>query len=227
MKRLTIIGVIALIAMHAVADPTTGWKQTASGTYRFTDAANWVGGEVNGVFGADLTLNGDQTILFDADTSIDSMIFSFAGKSTLTFASDSTPRTLSLKDNVFVNIDAGSKVVFGATDDSLALNLGSGCVRFTVERGNVDLGGKVSGSNGFAVIGGETANSVLQVLNRANDFSGTVTISGGARACHVCFANAGAFPASGATVRIADGGVLRSNEAAGYSCAWWIASGFI
>ena len=124
MKRLTIIGVIALIAMHAVADPTTGWKQTASGTYRFTDAANWVGGEVNGVFGADLTLNGDQTILFDADTSIDSMIFSFAGKSTLTFASDSTPRTLSLKDNVFVNIDAGSKVVFGATDDSLALNLG-------------------------------------------------------------------------------------------------------
>ncbi len=55
---------VALFAAAATADPATGWIQTGAGTYDYNDAANWVDGEINGIFSADLTLADNQAASF-------------------------------------------------------------------------------------------------------------------------------------------------------------------
>ena len=56
MRRITMTACVAIAAAFAYADPATGWKMTGAGPYRYADPENWVGGEVNGVFGSDLAL---------------------------------------------------------------------------------------------------------------------------------------------------------------------------
>ena len=83
-----ILGVACLATAYAWADPATGWKQSGSGPYVYSDPVNWVDGEVNGVFGSDLTLSDDQTIVFGSDAEISGLDISFSGSKTLTLASE-------------------------------------------------------------------------------------------------------------------------------------------
>lgn len=222
-----ILGVACLATAYAWADPATGWKQGGSGPYVYSDPVNWVDGEVNGVFGSDLTLSDDQTIVFGSDAEISGLDIAFSGSKTLTLASDGQARVLSLRDGVNVNVADAAKVVFGTVEDSLELDLGTEGVAFSVQRGSVELGARLSGGGGFKVKGGDLANSSMRILNGANAFSGVVEISGGNRACHVCFSEAGSLPKTGVTIRLSDGGVLRSCKAVGYSCGWYAASGVL
>ena len=70
MVKFTALVCCSLAAARLFADPATGWKQTDAGTYDYNDTANWVNGEINGIFGSDLTLEGAQTITFAADTEL-------------------------------------------------------------------------------------------------------------------------------------------------------------
>ena len=226
MRRTTVAAMAVLAVTRVFADPATGWKMTGAGPYRYGDAANWVDGEVNGVFGSDLALAADQTVVFDEDASINGLTIAFSGNHALAFTSDGSARTLTLGGETSVNVADGAKVSFGAADDALALVLSAGTV-FAVERGTLEAAAKISGTGGFTVAGGDPYNSTFLISNPANDFSGTLVISGGKRSCHTCFNAAGALPVSGVSIRILDGGVLRGCSAAGYSCAWYASSGVL
>ncbi|MBR2713885.1 MAG: hypothetical protein IKB76_03800, partial [Kiritimatiellae bacterium] len=67
-RRSALLLAFSVFDLVLFADPATGWLQTGAGPYDYNDPANWVNGEINGVFGEDLTLTEDQTITFAADT---------------------------------------------------------------------------------------------------------------------------------------------------------------
>lgn len=92
---------LAAVSLFA-ADPATGWKQMAGGTYDYNAAENWVNGEINGIFGNDLTLEGAQTITFAADTSLaDGLTINYKGNFPMTFQSDgSGAKTLTLGGDI-------------------------------------------------------------------------------------------------------------------------------
>ena len=122
---------LTAVALSAMADPATGWKQTATGTYDYNDAANWVGGEINGVFGSDLTLAGAQTITFSQDTTLaNGLDIAYKGNYALTFQSDGTgAKTLTLGGDITCAVSANgtaAHVTFGSetATDNLAIDLG-------------------------------------------------------------------------------------------------------
>lgn len=59
MKKITYFGVLCLglfaSSVFAEEEVKFGWLNTAGGTYTYTDPANWNNGEINGVFGTNLT----------------------------------------------------------------------------------------------------------------------------------------------------------------------------
>ena len=66
MKKLMFTLAAASLAGLAQAD----WIQTGAGPYDYNDPENWSDRKPNGVFPATLTLEGEQTIIFSADTEI-------------------------------------------------------------------------------------------------------------------------------------------------------------
>ena len=117
------------------ADPATGWKQTAVGTYDYNNTDNWVDGEINGIFGSDLTLEGAQTITFAADTALtNGLTIAYSGTYRMYFttaeAADSEVR-LTLKGDILLDtVDNGNVIV-----DIGSTTAGRGVL--------VDLGGAV------------------------------------------------------------------------------------
>ena len=160
---------MALFALCAFADPATGWKQTAAGTYVYDDPVNWVDGVVNGVFGSDLTLAGAQTITFSADTQLpNGLSIAQTGAFAITFASNdaSAARTLTLGGG-YTNNGAGD-VVF---DASVVLDLG-GDTRTLTSTKILTLSCVVQ--NGGVVFDGAGA----VVVNGANTYAGGTTLNG-------------------------------------------------
>lgn len=112
-----LVATILLVALPGLADPATGWLQTAAGTYDYNNPANWVGGVVNGVFGSDLTLAGAQTITFSEDTTLpDGLTCDFGGGYVITFASDGASNpTITLGGDISVGAAAKNcGVTFGS-----------------------------------------------------------------------------------------------------------------
>ena len=139
-----LVGVFAS-ATAAFADPATGWKQTAAGTYVYDNPDNWVGGIVNGVFGSDLTLAGAQTITFTNDyTLANGLIINYAGNYAMMFQSDgSGAKTLSLGGDITANVNAGANaahIIFGSStdDDSLVLDFGGQERTITASASQID-----------------------------------------------------------------------------------------
>ena len=165
---------IAFIAAAATADPATGWLQTAEGTYDYNDTANWVGGEINGVFGSDLTLAGNQMVTFGADTALpDSLQIDFAGGKTLTFASvDSTVRTLTLGGDIAVGASVKSTGV--TFESTLAIDLGGADRAIASTSGNATLKFLGTIDNGALTL----ANVGPLYLNVANTYAGGTQLQG-------------------------------------------------
>lgn len=173
--KFTALVCCSLAAASLFADPETGWKQTGAGTYVYVDPDNWVGGDVNGIFGSDLTLAGNQTITFSQDTTLpDGLTFQYDGKYAITLASDGTgDKTLTL----------GGDIVF-----SPAQNDAAATVTFNV---GIDLGGAMrtisAGTNTKPVLkimnavsnGGLTLrNNYPLTLNSASTYAGGTTLAG-------------------------------------------------
>ena len=132
-----IVALVSFLPAFVFSDePATGWKQTAEGTYYYTNTANWVGGVVNGVFGSDLTLTGAQTIIFDDDIALtNGLNISYAGNYPMTFQSDGTgAKTLMLEKDIYEAMSGNASAVFtlgGKDDAALILDLGGESRVFT------------------------------------------------------------------------------------------------
>ena len=151
MKRHIATTLAILASFSAVGDPATGWKQTGAGPYNYNDAANWVNGEINGIFGSDLTLTANQTITFAADTALpDGLTFQYAGSFKITMTSDGTEaRTLTLGDDIVFSPAANS--------DSVVVTIGSGTA---AEALNINLGGETR-----TISAGTNTKPALKILN--------------------------------------------------------------
>ena len=91
---------LGLFASSALAEEEVnlGWLNTASGTYTYTDTANWNNGEINGVFGTNLTSKSTQTILVNDGFIINDLYFCHGGEVSYKFignGADSTALALS------------------------------------------------------------------------------------------------------------------------------------
>ncbi len=173
---------VVSLSLSSVADPATGWLQTGAGPYDYNDPANWVGGDINGIFGSDLTLAANQTITFADDTELaDGLTFEYTGGYSITMTSDgSAARTLTL----------GGDLTFalGTNNDKIGVTIGSGTAASAL---NIDLGGETRSilaggqtkpafkllnaiSNGGLVL----HNTYPLTLNSANTYAGGTTLAG-------------------------------------------------
>ena len=173
---------VLLASFSAFADPATGWKQTGAGPYNYNDAANWVNGEINGIFGSDLTLTANQTITFAADTSLpDGLTFQYAGAYSITMTSDgSEARTLTLGGNLVFSPASNSDkaiVTIGSGTAASALDINLGGATRTVSAGaNTKPALKILNtvSNG----GLNLQNNYPLTLNSANTYADGTTLAG-------------------------------------------------
>ena len=112
---LATLAATAALALPASADITTGWLQTTKGTYDFLDAANWAGGETNGVFSADWASGsgGDNDLYLGADWTGSFKIFGSIVGRTIIRASNG-PHTVTLDDDLYLQPSAmNADFVFG------------------------------------------------------------------------------------------------------------------
>lgn len=97
----------AALAASALADTTTGWIQTAAGTYDFLDPANWADGNVNGVFGTDLTLNQNINVWLSDDWTGSFKFLSAATYATFSIFAKDASRTVFLDDDIELACSGG------------------------------------------------------------------------------------------------------------------------
>lgn len=167
------------------ADPATGWKQTGGGTYDYNDTANWVGGDINGVFSSDLELTAAQTITFAADTSLaDGLTINYKGNFPMTFQSDgSGAKTLTLGGDISEALQGNASAVVtigGADDNALILDLDGKNRTITAAATVGDIG-----KSGILSIPAKIQNGALTIngakklkLAGANIYAGGTTIAG-------------------------------------------------
>lgn len=176
MVKFTALVCCSLAAASLFADdPATGWKQTAADTYDYNDPANWVGGNVNGIFGSDLTLEGAQTITFAADTSLtNGLTIAYAGNYAMTFkSSDDSTKTLTLGGDITSSM-SGSSAAVVTFDSSLAIDLDNSGRTITANSANGVLDIKAAIANGSLTIAGDKTLK----LAGANTYAGGTTIAG-------------------------------------------------
>lgn len=216
MKRILAV-IVTFVGAMALADPATGWKQTAAGTYDYNDAANWVGGEINGIFGSDLTLAGAQTITFAADTTLtNGLSIAYAGQYDMTFQSEgSGDKTLTLGGDVSCSVSANVNIYTLIVVDNTAITLAN-CTW--------NQYGKISGG-AFSVVGG-AGNAFFRCHSAENDFTGNVTVSSETTFCYLSFQAAGALP-DGVTILLTGRGCIEGAPSAGYACGTLLANGRI
>ena len=212
-----LVGVFAS-ATAAFADPATGWKQTAAGTYDYNDAANWVNGDINGVFGSDLTLAGAQTITFAADTTLpNGLMFAYKGNYAVTLQSEGTgDKTLTLGGDVTCSVSAGVNAYTPIAVDNTTITLAN-CTW--------NQYGKISGG-AFSVVGGAGGNSFFRCHSAENDFTGDITVSSETTFCYLAFQTDGALP-DDVTILLTGRGCIEGAPSAGYACGTLLANGRI
>ncbi|HEY9248926.1 MAG TPA: hypothetical protein VIO38_07330, partial [Rariglobus sp.] len=148
------IGILSLTAvvLPSAFAQSTGFNQSGAGPFDYNNAANWVGGTINGVWDTSLTLTANQTVTFAADTILSQgLSFSHGGARSVTLRATGAAHTLTLNGGITV-IDGG--VTIGSTNTTEALNL--------------DLGGA---TRTFAVNGQGTGSDFGKTLNIINSIS--------------------------------------------------------
>ncbi|MFA6289537.1 MAG: autotransporter-associated beta strand repeat-containing protein [Opitutaceae bacterium] len=167
----------ALLSSLSWAQPTTGFNQTAAGTYGYNTPANWVGGttgDINGIWDASLTLAGAQTVTFGENTTLlTGLGIGYTGNVDLTFRSDgAADRNLSLGGDITVAPVGNRTISFGSTTASNGLNVNlAGNRTFTVSPNktlrfyNTISGGNIVAMGGGTVsLTGSTANASASAI---------------------------------------------------------------
>lgn len=169
--------------MSALADAqaTTGWNQTAGGTYDYNSTDNWVGGNINGIWDPSLSLVAAQTITFDSNLVLSTGLnFGYTGNHSLTLRGDGTDRTITLGGDIAVAPVSNQTVTIGSLTANQGLNVNLGGDRtFTVSAnktlrfynaitgGNLTLSGNNSSTvgGGSVILSGDSATAASSALN--------------------------------------------------------------
>ena len=191
MVKFTALVCCSLAAASLFADPATGWKRTGAGPYVYDDPDNWVGRDVNGIFGSDLTLTAAQTITFTNDLTLaKGLSIGYNGAFGMTFQSDAKdendaprPITLTLGGGIVVDtvMDNGSiiiKVGAGSTDPAskgVTIDLGGVSRTVSVTKSKVALQILNKVTNGGLVL--ENTGSV-RLDGTSNDYGLGTTFKG-------------------------------------------------
>lgn len=151
-----------LCAASAATAQTTGWNQTAGGTYDYLDTGNWVGGTINGIWDSSLALSGSQTATFGSDAVLSSGLeFLYDGAVNVTLAGSGAARTVTLGGDLNVNTVQNRIITIGSTSASSALNL------------------NLSGDRTFSVAGGKLLYLYNSITGGDLVLTGGSTTSGG------------------------------------------------
>lgn len=159
---LVAIAVVAIVGQRTEAEITTGWNVTAQGTQNFLDAANWVNGDVNGVFSSEWTPAGWQVLSFSNDWSgTFSILGNVAKDITAKSSNNGSPRTITLTDDLICKPSASSGII--VFDSTIQLDLGGEFRTFYLYSPSADskLRLKGSTSNGTLVLSGNGAGLML------------------------------------------------------------------
>lgn len=160
------------LSSYAAHAQVTGFNQTASGTYDYNLSTNWVDGDINGVWGPDLTLAGSQTLNFGVDTTLATgLTWNYAGAANMTFSGTGGTHTITLDGDVIANTQSSNRTfTFGNT---LNMDLDGGTRLFNGSSGTLTMNGVIS--NGSLVKDG---NWFVELFG-ANTYSGTTTVNTG------------------------------------------------
>ncbi|HEV7297993.1 MAG TPA: autotransporter-associated beta strand repeat-containing protein [Tepidisphaeraceae bacterium] len=169
---------------HVATAATIGWNQTGAGTYDYNDPANWVGGNINGLFDASLSITGAQAVTFGTDTTLTTPIVfnhNATGNFDILMRADGTgDRVLTLGGDVTLNSALNRTTLVGSSTNGqrLTVDLGGATRTFDVTNsGNKVLNlrnGITGGSEGVIKAGSGT----LQIES-SSTYSGATTINGG------------------------------------------------
>lgn len=163
-RLLTTATMPALFATLASAQPTTGFNQTAGGTYDYNLSTNWVGGDVNGIWDPTLSLANTQALTFAANDSISTgLSFRYVGNRSTTLRGTGGNFTLTLEGDILHSTFSSLTITIGSTTANQNLN--------------VDLGDAV---RTFTVFGGGNGGDFGRTLSFVNSVSnGGIIVSGG------------------------------------------------
>ena len=172
-KTIMLSALSILVGTAAFGEITTGWQSPLEGTYGWADTANWVNGEINGIFSSGLVGSKKNylNITFAADTELpDGLNFGFVNfEQFLTLMGDSAPRTLKLDNAIVVNVGGATKgaIAFGNTDATKVLNIDlNGDRTFLFENWGANFYGTIGGGN-LLVTGNDANNANLLLAGNA------------------------------------------------------------
>lgn len=173
---LVLAAIAASASVQSSYGQVTGWNKTAAGSYDYNDAANWVGGAINGQFDPSLTLTGAITATFGSNTPLGTGLnLSYGGSQNFSFTGTTAAVTVTLGGDIVTNTGGSQTITFGSATASKALNvdLGGQTRAFSVGTGQ-SLGFINAISNGGLTIDGGTIN-----FSGVNTYSGNTTVNSG------------------------------------------------
>ena len=185
-KLFAILVSVFTSATASLADITTGWQSPlTSTTYTWSDTANWVNGEINGIF-SDGLVGSDKTyptIVFTADaTLLGGLTLAYTNSEQyLTFRGDGGNRTLTLGGPVVINLANATKgsVVFGSKTANQGLSLHFTCApEFQVNNGPwPEVYQPISGEGEALVTGSRDIARILTLHGDSATFPGAVSVT--------------------------------------------------
>ena len=185
-KVIVLLMSICIGAFASLAEITTGWQSPLdNGNFTWSDAANWVDGEVNGIFSEGLVGSGKTypNVIFTADATLTSgLVLAYTNNEQyVTFRGDGGDRTLTLGGPVSMNLNKATKgsIKFGSTtaDQGLSLVFTSAPV-FDIGYGPwMELFQPVSGSGTTLVTGASGTATILTLHGDAATLPGAVSVT--------------------------------------------------
>lgn len=173
---ITALATPVILSSLALAQPTTGWNKTAGGTYDYNDTANWVDGDINGLWDAALTLAGAQTIQFSANTILETALdFQAFGSQNITLQGTGGARTITLGGDITSNISINKALTIGSGTlaNNLNVNLGGVTRTFTAGSSKSLTFKNVISNGAVSTYGGTIA------YEGVNTYSGDTTVNTG------------------------------------------------
>ena len=189
MKKQSTLAIAAAIlasATTAMAQITTGWQSPlTTTTYTWSDTANWVDGDINGVFSNGLVGSGKTypTIVFTNDATLaGGLTLTYTNaEQNLTFRGNGGDRTLTLGGPLVMNLANATKgsVKFGSKTAGEGLSLQfTGAPVFQVDNGPwPEVFQPISGEGEALVTGSRDIARILALRGDAAAFPGAVSVS--------------------------------------------------
>lgn len=174
--KQTLIASLVVATSLSASGQSTGWLQTGAGPYNFTNTANWVDGNVNGIWDSSLILTSAQTATFSEDALVPSLTFAYTNAFNVTLQSDGTAaKTITLGGDISVATLSGAVTIGSSTaNNGLSINLGGATRTFNVNSGRTLVIPNVVTNGGLNITGGGVVT-----LSGANTFADGITLKAG------------------------------------------------